>query len=135
MLEALLILLNFFLHADHVLFLSALRQHLNLHPLLKKREWLRKVADAKLVPRILLCILHLEIEPLLVTFSVRVYFAKQVILLDHESVLGSAYLDSLVVEREGLDSLQVATLDCRVEAKVLFVEHPVQLLLSHLESH
>ena len=83
--------------------------------MLKKREWLGKVADAKLVPRILLRILHLEIEPLLVTFSVRVYFAKQVILLDHESVLGSAYLDSLVVEREGFDPLQVATLDHPVE--------------------
>ena len=105
LLEAFLVLLDFFLHTDHVLFLSALREHLNLHPLLKKRKGLRKIANAKLVPRILLCVLHLEIEPLLVTLGVRVHFAKQVVLLDHESVLGSAYLDSLVVEREGLDSL------------------------------
>lgn len=88
---------NFRLQALHILFLFPFTQQLNLHALFEKREWLRKVADAELVLRLLFGILHAEVEPLLVTLRVRVHLAVQIIFLKHCLPRGPRHLDELVI--------------------------------------
>lgn len=79
------IIFNFLFELLHIIRLLFLWQNLNLHALLEKWNWLCKVAYRKLVSTILSSILNLKVEPLLVTFRVRINLAKEVVAL----ILGS----------------------------------------------
>ena len=49
-------------------------------------------------------------------FSVCINLAEQVVLLDYHLIRGSLCIYHLVIDAEGLNSLNIARFDCGVEA-------------------
>lgn len=103
---------------------------MDLHALLEKTERLGEVADAELVSRPQLRVLHLEVKPLLVALSIRINLAVQVVFLHDCFFTRPLHLYNFVVYREGFDSLEVATLDRGVELEILRVQQ--SMLTLHL---
>ena len=87
-------------------------EHLDLHALLEQRKRLREVADAHLVLSVHLCILALEVEPLLVALGIGVHFAEQVVLLYHWLTILSLLFNVLLADRLGFSALEITTFDC-----------------------
>ena len=81
-------------------------------PLFKQREWLREVADADLILGVQFRVLALEVEPLLMAFSVGIHLAKEVVFLDHGLAIFSLLLDVLETDRLSFGSLEIAAFDC-----------------------
>ena len=108
--------------------LDLLAEYLNLHSVLEQGERFGEVANAELVLGVLLSVLDAEVEPLLVTLCVCVHFAKQVVSLNHVPLCPSLLLKVSLAEGLGFCSVQVATLEGRVEAKKLGLESSVSPL-------
>ena len=96
--------------------LGLLAENLNLHPDLEQREWFSEVANAELVLGVFLSVLDAEVEPLLVALCVCIHFAEQVVSLDHLPLCPSLLLKVGLSEGLSFCSVQVATLEVRVEA-------------------
>jgi hypothetical protein len=97
--------------------------------LLEEREGLRKVADTELILRVFSRVLHSEVEPLLVPLRVRVYFAEQIVLLNHSLIAGSLLGKVHLVDRLSLHSLQISTFNSGVELEVLWVLQSIVFLV------
>lgn len=94
---------------------------MHLHTLLEERERLREVADAKMVLGLLsgARVRHLEEEPLLVAFGVRVYFAEQIVSLQDWLSCLATLLYVVCADVLGLSSVKITRLEHRVEYKLL----------------
>ena len=90
--------------------------------MLEEGEGLRKVADTELILRVFSRVLHSEEEPLLVPLRVRVYFAEQVVLLNHSMLAGSLLGEVHLIDWLSLHSLQISAFDSGVELEVLWVQ-------------
>ena len=75
-------------------------------------ERLSEVADVDLILGVQFRVLALEVEPLLVAFSVCVHFAKEVVFLDYRLATFSLLLDVLETNRLSFGSLEIPALDC-----------------------
>ena len=98
-----------------MLFLVTFTQNLDLHAHLEKRERLCKVAYAKLISRVHLCVLHFKVEPLLVTLCVCVYFAVKVVPLNDWLLASLAHFNVLLAQLLCLNFVEVATLEISIE--------------------
>ena len=89
----------------------------NLHSTLEEGERLREVPDSEMVFDILFRVLHLEVKPLLMTLSICVNLAVQII------PLGSNLLPIVQDLREwvGFNPLKVSAFDHGVESQVVYV--------------
>ena len=86
-----------------------------------------------MVSCILPCVLHFEVEPLLVALGVRVHLTEQIVLLDLFQEFAVTELDVVLIQWVGFDSLQVATFECGVKLEVLLVlELPFFLFLGYV---
>ena len=105
----------------YILLLGPLAEHMHLHTLLEERERLREVADAKMVLGLLsgARVRHLEEEPLLVAFGVRVYFAEQIVSLQDWLSCLATLLYVVCADVLGLSSVKITRLEHRVEYKLL----------------
>ena len=94
---------------------------MHLHTLLEERERLCEVADAEVVLGLLSCarVRHLEEEPLLVTFGVRVYFAVQIVSLQEWLSCLATLLYVVCADVLGFSSVKITRLEHRVEYKLL----------------
>ena len=103
--------MHLFLKLSHISCLPFFTQHLYLHPLLKQTERLCEIADTKLVSGLPFCVFHFEKEPLLVALCVCINLAEQVVLLDYHLIRSSLCIYHLVIDAEGLNSLNIARFD------------------------
>ena len=89
--------------------------------MLKKTERFRKVANAELVLGILggKRVLYFEEKPLLMAFSIRVYFDEEIVAL-HNLLLGHlAPLDVVLTQVLGFNPIQVTAFKHRAEDELL----------------
>ena len=91
---------------------------MDLHALLEETEGLRKVTDAEVIASPQFGVLDLEVEPLLMSFRIRVDLAEEIVLLDDCFITSALHIDYLVNNRIGLDPFKITTLDGRIELKV-----------------
>ena len=92
-------------------------QHLNLHSLFEKREWLCKIANAELILSLKLCVFDFEVKPLLVAFSIGIDFAKKVVFLNHLLFLTLAEINVSLANLLGFNSVKIATFNHRIKGK------------------
>lgn len=104
-----------------MLLLSPLGQQFNLHALLEQAKRLCEVANAELILSVgcFSRVTYSEVEPLLVAFRVRVNLDVKVVALDDLCLVRAALLLVLLAQLLGLNSLQVTTLENRIENQML----------------